>query len=114
MPSLLIHTLYLLLVVHVEGGPLHLQGVGQFAALHAERLGQQGEAFHLFIVGKLLLSGLYTGTEQGLHLLVLQQLGHAAIGNALLLGIGLHDGIGGHERAETNLRWSAMMAIWSM
>ena len=42
-------------IVFVQCRALYLQCVGEFATCHAERFRQQGEAFHLLVVGKLLL-----------------------------------------------------------
>ena len=54
-PSFLVHPVDDLPIVLGDDGAAQLQRIGQLAALHAEGLGQEGEALHLLVVGKLLL-----------------------------------------------------------
>ena len=46
--------------------------IRQFPTLHAEWFRQKRETLHLLIMGKLLLQGIDTGTEQRLYLGMLQ------------------------------------------
>ena len=55
-----VHGFYLGRIVTVHHRTLHLQRIGQLSFFHAERLGQQRDALHLFIMGKLLLQGIDT------------------------------------------------------
>ena len=66
-----IHLVYDVLEVFGHHGAAQFQRVGQLALLHAEGAGQEGEALHLLVVGKLLLQGLDAGVEEGLYLGVL-------------------------------------------
>lgn len=68
----LVHLVNQPLVVLCHYRAFQLQRVRQLATLHAERFGQEREALHLLIMGKLLLQGIDTGTEQRLYLGMLQ------------------------------------------
>ena len=53
-----IHRINLRGIIAVNHRTLHFQRIGQFALLQTERFGQQGDAFHLLIMGKLLLQSI--------------------------------------------------------
>ena len=85
-------------------GTPQLQRVGQLALLHAERTGQEDEALHLLVVGKLLLKGLDAGLKQRQNLGMPQQVVHRSIGDALAVGVCLYvvidrDNQGGNKLA---------------
>lgn len=68
----LVHLVNQLLVVLCHNRTFQLQRIRQFPTLHAEWFRQKRETLHLLIMGKLLLQGIDTGTEQRLYLGMLQ------------------------------------------
>ena len=67
-----VHLINQLLVVLCHNRTFQLQRIRQFPTLHAEWFRQKRETLHLLIMGKLLLQGIDTGTEQRLYLGMLQ------------------------------------------
>ena len=95
-----VHLIYHFLVILCNYRTLQLQSISQFATFHTERFGQKCETFHLLIVGKLLLQGIYASTEQTENLRMLQQFFHILIFNAFFLGIIFHKTIDRYNKGR--------------
>ena len=93
-----VHGINLLTVVLVEHAALDLQGVGQFAPLHREVMGQQGETLDLLIVGQLLLKGIDTLLHHLMDLRTGTELLAALKRNLMLTGIFLQKRIDGNDQ----------------
>ena len=102
-PLFLVHPVDNLPIVLGDDGAAQLQRIGQLAALYAEGLGQEGEALHLLVVGKLLLQRVDAVAVEGADGFVLHQLLAAAEGDALRAGILLQQVVGGHDEGGDEL-----------
>ena len=98
-----VHCIDLCLIVLVQHTTLDFQCIGQFATLHGERLGKEGETLHLLVMGKLLLQGLYTLHQHLTDTLVVTQILARVIGNIVLTGISLEQLVFGHDESRDEL-----------
>ena len=91
------------LVILGDDGTLYLKRIGQFASLHGEWLGKEGDTLHLLVVCKLLLEGIDAVHHQVVDTLILTEFGHRRVGDVASLCVFLEQFVVGCDEGRHKL-----------